>query len=201
MKALAILLGLMAALGSARGATPEGDNERARLIVSARCAMCHGMQGQSVSTQFPKLSGQNPEYIVKQLFNFKTGLRTSTVMQPMTNDLTANEIHLLANYFSRQPAMRNPVEDPELATVGRYIFLRGNRWSGVSACVICHGAKAHGSTHLPRLAGQHAAYIEARLNLGPAATRATTLDVMHTSIAPITELEVKAVAQFLSGEE
>ena len=184
----------------ATAATTEGEMEMARALVQNRCSLCHGMHGESVSNQYPKLASQHAEYLVKQLFNFKTGQRPSTVMQKMTDDLTAGEIGMLARYFAEQPLSADTVEDPELAVVGRYLYFRGNRWSSVSACVLCHGVYATGGAQMPRLAGQRASYIEGRLREAMRPDRRDMLAAMHSAIAGLTELEIKAVSQYLSGE-
>ena len=66
-------------------------------------------------------------------------------------------------YFESKPAHKHPVADPELAQMGRFIYNRGNPYSGVAACADCHGAAGHGTEKLPRLGGQHAQYVENQL--------------------------------------
>lgn len=180
--------------------TPAGEKQVAEQLVRTRCALCHGADGQSLSPQYPKLAAQSPEYLIKQLFNFKTGQRPSTVMQEMTNTLTAAEIRVLADYFSRQPSAPQLNTDLELAAVGRYIYFRGNPYSNVSACVTCHGVYAGGSPQLPRLAGQHAAYLETQLNNFRQKLRVND-QAMHSVVAALTEFETKAVAQYLASQE
>lgn len=193
-------LALWAVASMAWAATPAGDRHMAEQLVRARCALCHGADGQSASPLYPKLAGQNPEYIVKQLFNFKTGQRVSTVMQEMTNLLTAREIRLLAEYFGSLPSTAQPVADQELAAVGRYVYFRGNPFSGVSPCVSCHGVYATGGAQMPRLAGQHASYLETQLQNFRQRLRAND-QAMHGVVANISELEMKAVAQYLTGQD
>lgn len=178
-----------------------GSREKAKQIVAARCAKCHGLTGNSVSNDFPKLSGQHAEYIVKQLFSFKTGQRPSTVMAQMADDLTATDIYALARYFSEQKMQRSRMEDPELGAVGRYIYFKGNPYSKVAACATCHGVNGSGEAQLPRIAGQHAAYIETRLKSLMQPGRRDARAAMHMVIAPITELEMKAVAQYISATD
>ena len=180
--------------------TPAGELHLAGQLVKARCALCHGLEGQSVSPLYPKLAGQSAEYLVKQLFNFKTGQRPSTAMKEMTENLSASDIRSLAEYFSRQPTQAQQTADMELAAVGRYIYFRGNPYAGVSACVSCHGVYATGSAQMPRLAGQHASYIEAQLNNFRRHLRVND-QAMHSVVAAMTELEIKAVAQYLSSQE
>ena len=72
----------------AAGALAQADEARARKIVSGVCFVCHGAEGESSSQQFPRLAGQNSEYIAKQLDNFKAGKRKSTAMSNMVEKLT-----------------------------------------------------------------------------------------------------------------
>jgi cytochrome c553 len=187
-------------LRPAGAATVAGEQHLAAQLVKTRCALCHGADGQSLSPQYPKLAAQSAEYLIKQLFNFKTRLRPSTVMQEMTDQLTAAEIRGLADYYSRQPSQPQPAADLELAAVGRYIYFRGNAFSGVSACVTCHGVYAGGSAQLPRLAGQHASYLETQLNNFRQKLRVND-QAMHSVVAALTEMEIKAVAQYLTSQE
>lgn len=199
MRAVFLVVALLF-LTPVRAGTPAGELHLAELLVRNRCSLCHGIDGQSLSPQYPKLAAQSAEYIVKQLFNFKTGQRPSTVMQDMTDKLTAGEIRGLAEYFSRLPSQPQAAADPELAAVGRYIYFRGNPFSGVSACVTCHGVYASGSAQLPRLAGQHASYLEAQLNHFRQRLRVND-QAMHSVVAAMTEMETKAVAQYLTSQE
>lgn len=199
MRALLCVV-LFLAQATAWAATAAGDRHFAEQVVKTRCAMCHGADGQSLSPQYPKLAAQSPEYLVKQLFNFKTGQRPSTVMQEMTNQLSAAEIRALADYYSLQRSAPQRDTDLELAAVGRYIYFRGNPYSKVSACVTCHGVYAGGSAQLPRLAGQHAAYLETQLNNFRQKLRVND-QAMHSVVAALTEFEIKAVAQYLASQE
>lgn len=183
-----------------RADTTEGDRRLAQQIVTVRCSLCHGLDGQSRSALYPKLAGQNAEYIVKQIFNFKTGQRESTVMRDVANTLSAADIRALANYFANLPITPQPAPDPELAAVGRYIYFKGNPMSGVSPCVTCHGVYATGGAQMPRLAGQHADYLERQLKGFLAQTRHNDQS-MHGVVKALTELETKAVSQYLAGQE
>ena len=81
----------------------------------------------------------------------------------MVEDLSPADFKALGAYFESRKPQAHTVADPELAQVGRFVFLRGNPYSGVAACAGCHGAKGDGTETLPRLAGQHAQYIENQL--------------------------------------
>ncbi len=188
---LAIAGALMAGQVLAAGLT-------AAEMVSERCATCHGIQGQATSPIFPSLAAQNREYLVKQLKDFKSRKRASDVMAPQVADLTDENIAALAAYFSDKPAKVNRVSDDDLLAVGRYIFFKGNSWSGMPACINCHGEKAYGTSALPRLAGQNARYLLNQLKEFNQRTRTNDNEVMHLVASRLTEMESKAVADYLS---
>lgn len=196
-----LALGLLVGLGGPVHAQDPGDQERARKIVSGGCLLCHGIDGESSSELFPKLAAQNAAYLARQLANFKSGARKSSAMQDMVKDLSDADMKALGVYFSQKAATANEVKDPELAGVGRYVYHHGNRYSGVAACAGCHGPDAAGSAELPRLAGQNALYIENRIKYFNAPERSKDSPVMHAIVARMTELEIKAVAEYLSGKK
>lgn len=167
-------------------------------LVAERCATCHGVQGQAVSAIFPSLAGQNREYLAKQLRDFQSGKRTSETMTPQVTDLSPADIDGLAAYFAARPAKVNRVSDEDIVPVGRYIYQKGNTWSGVPACAGCHGDAAHGTAQLPRLAGQNARYLLTQLKEFNQRTRTNDNEAMHLVASRLTELEAKAVADYLS---
>jgi cytochrome c553 len=181
------------------GAAQAADQTRAEEIVQGKCFVCHGVDGESSSPAFPRLAGQNARYIANQLADYKSGKRQSGTMQPMVDDLVAADFAVLGAYFESRKAQAHPVDDAVLAQTGRFIFERGNPYSGVAACASCHGAQGHGTATLPRLAGQHAQYIENQMKAFDKRERSNDKAVMHAIAVKLTELEVKAVASFISG--
>jgi cytochrome c553 len=168
-------------------------------IIATRCALCHGTEGESASAIYPRLAAQHPDYIVKQLRDFRDGRRKSDTMTDMAKDLKEEEILGLAAFFSTRKAGGRQPGDVDLAGVGKYIFLRGNTYSGVAACASCHGPKGFGTEQLPRLAGQHPAYIEIQLKEFNKRTRTNDNSIMHSIAAKLTELETKAVSVYIGG--
>jgi cytochrome c553 len=187
-------------LGALGAQAQAPDHDRARKIVSGGCLLCHGLDGESSSELFPKLAAQNASYIAKQLANFKSGVRKSTTMEGMVKDLSDADMKALGAYFSQKAATANVVKDPDLAGVGRYIYSHGNRFSGVAACATCHGPDGAGSANLPRLAGQNALYLENQIRQFNKRDRTNDNEVMHAIAAKLTELEIKAVSEYLSGK-
>jgi len=169
---------------------------RAKQIVEEKCHLCHGKDGQGSSAIYPRLAGQNPMYITKQLADFKAGRRKGT-MNEMAADLTEEEMTVLGKYFGAIPAKVHRVRDKELSAVGQYIFKRGNKFSGVAACATCHGIDGKGTLELPRLAGQHKRYLKIQLQEFDRRTR--TNPIMASVATKLTELEIEAVTTYISG--
>ena len=171
------------------------DLARAQQIVEERCYLCHGKDGQGSSAIYPRLAGQNPIYIARQLADFKAGLRKGT-MNEMAADLTEQEMIALGEYFGAKLPEGHRVRDKELSAVGLYIFKRGNKFSGVAACASCHGIDGKGSLQLPRLAGQHKRYLKIQLQEFNERTRSNP--VMASIASKLTELEIEAVTTYIS---
>ena len=171
---------------------------RAQEIIGGRCFLCHGARGEAASELFPRLAAQNAEYIAKQLANFKSGERKSDTMKGMAADLAPQDMRALGLFFSRQPSPPHAVSDPALAAEGQTIYAQGGAAIPVSACTGCHGPQGHGSTTLPRLAGQVAAYLETQLKQFGKRVRTNDNAIMQDIAARMTEREIKAVAEYLS---
>ena len=183
----------------AGAAAAADDQARAEEIVQGKCFVCHGIDGESSSPVFPRLAGQHARYIERQLADYQSGRRISSTMKPMVEDLTAADFKALGRYFEARKPQPHKVEDAELAQVGRFIFVRGNPYSGVPACASCHGAQGAGTETLPRLAGQHARYTENQLKAFNKRERTNDNAVMHSIASKLSELELKAVATYISG--
>ncbi len=194
----AVLSALAAITVPAAAADPKLLS-RGEEIVQAKCFICHGAEGESSSPAFPRLAGQNANYMVRQLNDYKSGRRKSSTMQPMVEDLNEADFKALGAFFASRPTFGHEVADPELAAVGLYIFKHGNPDSGVASCASCHGANAHGTDNLPRLAGQHAQYTLNQLKQFNKRERTNDNAVMHGIASKLTELEAKGVASYLSG--
>jgi cytochrome c553 len=195
--ALPLAGALLVAAASSHGA----DDKRAEEIVQGKCFICHGADGESSSPLFPRLAGQHGRYIERQLADYKSGKRASSTMKPMVEDLSAADFKALGAYFESRKPQAHQVDDPELAQVGRFVFIRGNPYSGVAACAGCHGAKGGGTETLPRLAGQHAQYTENQLRAFNKRERSNDNAVMHSIASKLSELELKSVAAYISGLE
>ncbi|MEY4978792.1 MAG: hypothetical protein RLZZ352_1062 [Pseudomonadota bacterium] len=176
------------------------DEARAKKIAGGSCFLCHGMNGESTSEVFPRLAGQHAEYVAKQLDAFKTGKRKSTAMSEMVARLTPDEMLALGRYYEKMSIPREEPKEPQLAAMGQYIYHNGNKFSGVPACVSCHGTDAQGAANLPRLATQFPGYIQTQLKLFNKRDRTNDNVVMHVVAEKMTELEMAAVAEYVGSK-
>lgn len=78
----------------------EGTGERSPAdIASLMCDSCHAARGVG-RNNFPVLAGQNPVYLVKQLRDFRSGKRVDATMEALAEQLSDQEIDLLAHYYA-----------------------------------------------------------------------------------------------------
>lgn len=168
------------------------------------CSACHGVDGNATSPAFPKLAGQVPAYVTNQLKNFRQHERSdpagSEYMWGLSRHLTDAQIAQLSEYFAAQrpPAKPNMVADAALMAEGKEIFEKGIAAQEVIACGTCHGDKAQGMENFPRLAHQHADYIERQLDVFQSkhGRPGTPMDYVVHSLTPRNKL---AVATYLEA--
>lgn len=175
------------------------DLARAEDIVSGKCFICHGLEGESSSKAYPKLAGQHAEYIAKQLGDFKAGRRKSDTMMAMTTDITPDDMESLGRYFEAKPSAPTPISNSAKADAGRLLYFKGNPDSGLPACADCHGLRGMGTPLLPRLAGQQREYLENQLANFNSRQRNNDNEVMHNIASKLTAQEITAVAEFISA--
>ena len=178
-----------------------GGDATAGKAKSATCAGCHGMDGNSVNPEWPKLAGQGDRYLDKQLQDFKGGARNNATMAPMVAALNEQDMADLSAFFSSQTVQVGSA-DEKLVELGQKIYRGGNAASGVSACTGCHGPSGAGNpaAGFPSLSGQHARYVEIQLNAFKSGERSNDAGKMMRTIASkMTEQEIKAVASYVQG--
>jgi len=178
----------------------QADQVRAQRLHMGSCFICHGAQGESTSEMFPRLAGQNAEYIAAQLLAYQTGQRQHTAMANAVARLTRDEMLALGRFYEQLTPPREPAQDPLLAGMGKYIHHHGNRFSGVPSCASCHGADARGAATLPRLANQIPVYLKHSLKQFNTRQRTDANLVMHMVAERMTELEMAAVAEYLGAK-
>ncbi|MCX7814419.1 MAG: cytochrome c4 [Tepidimonas ignava] len=169
------------------------------VIARDRCAVCHGPCGQGVAANFPRLAGQNPQYLANQLKAFARGERKDTAMTEKVKGLSDSDIEAVAEYYARQKPGHTPSGDELLLAVGRFVYERGNRHSGLPPCATCHGPGAAGTTELPRLAGQHPQYIVRQVQAFKERGGSRDNAIMRVMSHRLSELELEAVAAYLGN--
>jgi len=199
MNKLLVLVSIAMAV-SATGAQAAGD-AGAGQTKSATCAGCHMADGNSVNPLWPKLAGQYPGYLQKQIMDFKTGARKDPTMSAMAAPLTEQDAEDLAAWFASQKQTPGTAE-PAQVSLGQRIYRGGNAETGVAACTACHGPTGAGNppANFPTIAGQHAAYVDKALKDFRAGERANDPGKMMQGVAAkMTDKEIAAVAQFVQG--
>ena len=187
-------------------AAAKPDAGKGQTIATQGCAACHGADGNSSISANPKLAGPMPEYISKQLANFKAAPgkkaeRENAVMGGMVAALSPDDMKNLAAFYAGQKLKPATAKDSKLASAGQKLWCGGNVATGVAACAGCHGPDGAGiPAQYPRIAGQYAEYIEAQLKAFQAGTRANDPGGMMRGVAArMTEGEMKAVADSAAG--
>ena len=179
----------------------QGDAAAGEQKASTICLACHGPMGNSVVPNWPKLAGQHPEYIYKQLKNFKDGAREDPQMTPMALPLTDADMLNVAAYYSAQ-TQSGGAADPAMVDLGERVYRGGNAATGVPACSGCHGpaGMGQGLAKFPRISGQHADYTQLTLTKFRDNARANDPNGMMRGVAArMTDQEIAAVSQYLQG--
>jgi cytochrome c553 len=166
------------------------------------CASCHGTAGRSTSSTFPRLAGQQKDYLVTQLQAFRDKTRADphaqTYMWGMAARLSDPTIEGVAAYYSAQPPVAGePAASPGI-TAGAKIFADGIPAQSTPACSGCHGDKAAGNGPIPRLAGQHPAYLARQLEAFASKARAN--EIMHDNSKNLTAEQISQVTVFLATQ-
>jgi cytochrome c553 len=210
MKLAPLLLALAGAALVAACANPSrsrdlaNPNVPAPVLAEQVCSNCHGVTGVAVSPNFPNLAAQQPQYIVSQLKEFRSHNRADPAgfeyMWGISRKLTDAQIEGLAQYFSQQPAPRPPVESPAARiAAGQAIFTGGVPAKNIPPCMTCHGDQAQGRETFPRLAGQHADYVEKQLLVFQRTDERPLGAVMKTIVHDLDADNIRNVADFVQS--
>jgi cytochrome c553 len=181
-----------------------GDAEKGKAL-SATCAACHGMDGNSVNPIWPSLAGQHEAYLVRQIKLFKSEQRVNALMAPMVAGLSDENIDDLSAYFAAQK-LKLQAANPDLVELGKKIYQGGDLDRNIPACMSCHGPTGQGNplSGYPVLANQHAAYTAIQLRAYKAGRKLANKDDVNGQIMAdvavyLTEEEIDAVSSYLQG--
>ncbi len=176
------------------------------------CSACHGLDGNAATNpEWPILAGQHPQYLAKQLHNYRAGgkdpdgadmVRMNAIMNGQAAGLSDQDIADLAAYFASQETKRTKGADPELVELGEALYRGGDLSSGIPACTGCHSPNGMGNAGavFPMLAGQHATYTELQLKAFRSMQRANDPGRMMRNIAAkMSDRQIRAVASYIQG--
>ena len=207
MKLLASLLTAAALAAPVFSAFAAGDAPKAakpdlvkgEASFTAVCAACHGADGNSAIAANPKLSQQHPEYLVKQLQEFKSGKRNNAIMKGFATALSDDDMRNIAYWLTSKPAKAGFAKDKDLVALGERIYRGGIADRQIAACAGCHSPNGAGiPAQYPRLSGQHADYTVSQLNMFRDGSRANSLQMTQVA-AKLNDREIKAVADYIAG--
>ena len=166
---------------------------------AAVCSACHSSDGSRGSPAQPILQGQHPEYLVKQLTEFKTGVRGNAIMSGMAAPLSESDMKNVSAFYASKQAKPGFAKNAELAALGEKIYRGGIADRSVPACAACHSPNGAGvPSQYPRLGGQHADYTEAQLLAFRGNVRKNSAQMTGVT-AKMNDLEIKAVADYIAG--
>jgi cytochrome c553 len=166
---------------------------------SQSCASCHSADGNSSIAANPKLAQQHPEYILKQLQDFKSGKRKSPIMKPLASALSDEDMRNIAFFVGSKKGKTGFAKDKDLVGLGEKIYRGGIADRQVPACAGCHSPNGAGMpAQYPRLSGQHADYTTAQMVAFRDGQRLNN-PVMNGVAAKLNDREIKAVADYVAG--
>ena len=196
LMASAAILGGMLVAPAGWSAEPAGD-----LHGLPFCSTCHGVNGISKSDEIPNLAGQHRNYILNQIKSFRDRSRADPhardTMWNIASAIDAKTAETVAAHYSAQAPAPGVAGDAAAIARGKLLYMQGKPSNDVAQCQRCHGENADGSDVLPRLAGQHAAYIEGQLKAFTSGSRDN--DYMHEYAKGLSGDEIRDVAAFLAS--
>jgi cytochrome c553 len=206
---VAAIVAATVAAGTALAADPlpKADLAKGQKIATEVCAACHGADGNSIGPANPKLAGQIPEYLAKQLANFRPGKdnkpaeRPNNIMAGFAATLSPEDMRSVAAFYAGQKLIAEKARDKDTIELGQRIFRGGIAEKNVPACAGCHGPAGAGMpAQYPLLGGQYAEYIELQLKAFRSGERANDPNrMMRMTAARLSDAEIRAVANYIAG--
>ncbi len=198
MKRLIAAIAMTALAGTAwAGGDPQAGQAKA-----AACAACHGADGNSFVPNFPKLAGQVPKYIEKQLADFQSGARQDPTMAGFAAALSEQDRADLAAFFASQTLQAGSSSAaPDVLERGKKIYMGGDAHKGYPACASCHAPDGAGNAPAgwPSLRAQHPAYVVKQLNDFRSGARKNDPNKMMRQIAvQMSDADIQAVAEYIA---
>ena len=207
---LAAAAGLALLALSAGCASPERSRNLADpgvppvALAQQVCSLCHGVTGNAVSPNFPNLAAQPEAYVAAQLAGFKGHGRRDPAgfeyMWGISRALSDEQVAGLAAYYAAQKPTPQPLEgDPGRARAGKVLFEGGAPDRAIPPCGTCHGDHGQGQATFPRLAGQHADYVEKQLRVFQRTDERPEGSVMKTIAHGLSDADVVNAAAYVQS--
>jgi cytochrome c553 len=188
-----------AAHAAAPAAKVKPDLTKGEATYAAVCAACHGADGNSGTPAYPKLAQQHPEYLVKQLQEFKSDKRASPIMKGFASVLSDEDMRNVAYWVAAKKAKPGTATEKSLVLLGEKIYRGGIADRQIAACAGCHSPNGAGiPSQFPRVSGQHADYAVAQLTAFRDGVRKNSVQMSQVA-AKLNDREIKAVADYIAG--
>jgi cytochrome c553 len=169
------------------------------------CVACHAADGNSTIPANPKLAQQHAHYLSKQLVDYtvrsgeKTPARESAIMNGIAAGLSEQDRRDLAAWFASQQGKPGTARNKDTLELGQRIWRAGLPEKALPACSGCHNPTGAGiPIQYPRLAGQHAEYVETTLKAFRDGTRRNNVPMQQIA-ARMSDVEIRAVADLIQG--
>jgi len=183
----------------AAAAPAKPDLAKGQATATNVCAACHTSDGSRGSPANPIIQGQHPEYLAKQLTEFKSGKRANPIMQGMAAALSEADMKNVAAFYSSKQAKPGFAKNKDSVALGEKIYRGGIADRMVPACAGCHGPSGAGiPAQYPRLSGQHSDYTAAQLNAFRSGARTNSAQMTGVA-AKMNDKEIKAVSDYIAG--
>ena len=190
---------LGASANASEAAPAKPDTAKGEASYTAVCAACHGADGNSGTPTFPKLAQQHPQYLIKQLQEFKSGKRDNAVMKGFASALSEDDMRNIAHWLGSKAAKPGFAKNKELVALGERIYRGGIADRQVAACAGCHGPSGAGiPAQYPRVGGQHADYAAAQLTAFRGGVRNNSAQMSQIA-AKLNDREIQALADYVAG--
>ncbi len=175
------------------------DLKKGEVIATTVCAACHTADGSRGSPANPILQAQHPEYLAKQLAEFKSGVRENAIMKAFASALSEDDIRNVAAFYASKEAKPGFARNKDWVALGERIYRGGLSEKQVPACAGCHNPSGAGNpAHYPRLGGQHAEYTKAQLGAFRGELRKNSSE-MNAIAARLSDKEIDALADYVAG--
>ena len=198
---VSLLLAASAAVLSfnAHAQAAKPDLAKGAAVYGQVCIACHAADGNSTIAENPKLAQQHPEYLVKQLQEFKSGKRDNAVMKGFAAALSDEDMRNVSFWLASQKGTPGFAQNKDSIRLGERIYRGGIADRQIAACAGCHSPNGAGiPAQYPRLAGQHAGYTEAQLKAFRDGVRHNNAQMTGVA-AKMNDREIKAVADYIAG--